>query len=170
MMSPTTEVKPSQVAQLMEENKELKAQNEFLKAENEFLKAENKFVKTENKFLKAQNEKLQNDFQKGYDEGLEEHVVDKEYLDEKEEEIDKLKQRVCDRNTSLSIVKEDNAKLKQQLSDRDFRLSFVRDENAKLMKKNTELKEEVSWWEGRSVLNLPMDEIDDDDMDMMDFK
>ncbi len=120
MMSPTSEVKPSQVAQLMKENAELKeklAEHEeswwllWSDADDDY-----KAVLAENKKLKAENEKLQNDFQKGYDEGLEEHVVDKEYLDEKEEEIDKLKQRVCDRNTSLSIVKEENAKLKAEIA------------------------------------------------------
>ncbi len=165
MMSPTTEVKPSQVNQLMKENEK----------------------------LKAENEKLKNDFQKGYDEGLEEHVVDKEYLDEKEEEIDTLKQRVCDRNTSLSIVKEENAKLKaeiakltkrndiinlmvkmvkedmiteitqterglkvvsaklkeeveefkRQVCDRNISLSVVEEENAKLKEENYTLKRQV---------------------------
>ena len=96
MMSPTSEVKPSQVAQLMKENAKLKeklAEHEeswwllWSDADDDY-----KAVLAENKKLKAENEKLQNDFQKGYDEGLEEHVVDKEYLDEKEEEIDKLKE------------------------------------------------------------------------------
>ncbi len=91
MMSPTSEVKPSQVAQLTAENEKLKEEIDELKEEAE----ENKklFDTTFSEFMKLQahNEKLQNDFQKGYDEGREEYQVDKEYLDEKEEEIDKLK-------------------------------------------------------------------------------
>ena len=152
-MSSISEVKPSQVNQLTAENAKLKEE-----IENAKLTKRNDYI--HRKTLQRVTEEMITEITKAMQE-----VVDKV-----KEENHTLKQRVCDRNTSLSIVKEDNAKLKQQLSDRDFRLSFVRDENAKLMKKNTELKEEVSWWEGRSVLNLPMDEIDDDDMDMMDFK
>ncbi len=114
--SPTEEVKPSQVAQLMKENKKLKEQlvdkddeischcEQIEKLEEELNRypegaagyTGEEFEELVNVMEDIENhpnydEADQNDFQKGYDAGREEYQVDKEYLDEKEEEIDKLK-------------------------------------------------------------------------------
>ena len=110
MSSPTTEVKPSQVAQLTAENEKLKKEVSYLtdwnieKLNENYVPLEDyEKLKEENETLKAENEKLQNDFQKGYDAGREEYEVDKEYLDEKEEEIEKLKGRI---NEALDFMNE----------------------------------------------------------------
>ena len=141
-MSSISVVKPSQVNQLTAENAKLKTE-----IENAKLTKRNDYI--HRKTLQRVTEEMITEITQSV-----------------QEEVDKVKEE-------NAILKEENRRL-EQFHEWDkiaaIKLGEAKEEIEKLKAEIEKLKEEVSWWEERSVLNLPMDEIDDDDMAMMDFK
>ena len=97
-MSENWEVATEKIGQ---ENSDLHNEIKRLKKENKDMKQNLDYWKKEafsKDNLKIQNEKLkekvEDSFQRGFDAGREEYEVDKEYLDEKDEEIERLKNEI----------------------------------------------------------------------------
>jgi DNA repair exonuclease SbcCD ATPase subunit len=80
----------NEIKRLKKENKDMKQNLDYWMKEafgNNLLKIQNEKLK------KERDEYLEESFQKGFDAGREEYEVDKEYLDEKDKEIERLKKQ-----------------------------------------------------------------------------
>ncbi len=141
--SPTEEVKPSQVAQLMKENAKLKAENEKLKQDTDVLvkgmeTLQNKYMnecspkliaerdtyKMKNDKLKAENEKLKN-----------------KTLDNPQKSFDAMCKVVVELQEQIKTLKEENEKLKKMTDALD-------EQATDFCLQNEKLKAELKEWKG----------------------